>query len=350
MINIETAPRLTKRCHGNRKLRRFKKKCEIRGLTKEETQKLIEEHNRRKNGNQTDLIPNGSNNETGTAATAATTTKSMIIKRKSNKRKRMPTSSSVRSIAQQSPKKIKKTNDPINLPTIKTIDRLPKYLSKAPNLLFQALRLHLNFKLKKKRQQRFLHYRLRLIDQQYRLKLHQNLWQSYSDMGSEHQTWPVSYLLTKSFDQITHILYLCFHSIKNHVYKIAKTNEHRLCQQFGTNRLSDLNRQLDQCTSELITQAESCPSKLLPLDTLDQNLREFVNLQEKYLSNKMHSQLTRYKDLIEEKKLFQNFSSYDLTNVQVSRSFTSFFNFCLLFIENYHRSIDQSATNTITNL
>ena len=43
-----------KKCHGNRKLQRFKKKCHKRGLTKEETQKLIDEYNRTNQGiNQT---------------------------------------------------------------------------------------------------------------------------------------------------------------------------------------------------------------------------------------------------------------------------------------------------------
>src|SRR5690242_7049654 len=35
-----------KKCHGNRKLQRFRKKCYKQGLTKEETQKLIDEYNR----------------------------------------------------------------------------------------------------------------------------------------------------------------------------------------------------------------------------------------------------------------------------------------------------------------
>ncbi|CAF4319430.1 unnamed protein product, partial [Rotaria sordida] len=34
-----------KKCHGNRKLQRFKKKCRKRGLTEEEIQKLINEYN-----------------------------------------------------------------------------------------------------------------------------------------------------------------------------------------------------------------------------------------------------------------------------------------------------------------
>jgi hypothetical protein len=174
------------RCHGNRKLRRFKKKWIKRGLNKEEIQKLIDEYNRKKNASQ--LLPNKNTKEMEVATTTATKNKETKIK--SNKRKRMSTSTSLRSITQQQvPKKMKQKNVPIN-PVVprKSNYRLPKYLKKAPNLLFQALRLQLKKKLNKKTQQRFLHYRLQLIDQQYRLKLHRNLWQSYLTLGSEHQT------------------------------------------------------------------------------------------------------------------------------------------------------------------
>ena len=33
---------------------------------------------------------------------------------------------------------------------------------------------------------------LDLLDQQYRLELHQNLWPTYLTLGSEHQLWSVS--------------------------------------------------------------------------------------------------------------------------------------------------------------
>jgi len=121
-----------------------------------------------------------------------TTTKNKETKTKSNKRKRMSTSTSLRSITQEVPKKMKKKNVSINPVPRKSNYRLPKYLKKAPNLLFQALCLQLKKKLNKKTQQRFLHYRLQLIDQQYRLNLYRNLWQSYFTLGSEQQIWPVS--------------------------------------------------------------------------------------------------------------------------------------------------------------
>ncbi|CAF4165881.1 unnamed protein product [Rotaria sordida] len=167
--------------------------------------------------------------------------------------------------------------------------RLPKYLTKAPNLLFQNLRLQLKHKLNKRKQQKFIHSRLQLLDQQQRLDIHRNLWQSYLTLGSEQQIW------------------------HKQVYKRAKTNEHESCQQFVQHRLIELHQQYDQCTTALITQSQLCPPKLLPLNILDHNLKEFVQLQQKYLSNKINSRLTRYKNIIHEKELFQTLSNYHPT-------------------------------------
>ncbi|CAF4058846.1 unnamed protein product [Adineta steineri] len=188
---------------------------------------------------------------------------------------------------------MKRQNILINHVSQQTNDnRLPTYLRKAPNLLFQALRLKLTKKINTTSQQRFLHHRLQLIDQQYRLDLHQNLWQSYLSLGSEHEIWA------------------------NQVYKLANSNDHEQCQHFVTNRLIELNRQIDQCTAELITQSRPCPKKLLPIEELDCKLKEFVSEQQTHLVKKINARLIRYQDMIEEKKLFQILSTYTLTNIQ----------------------------------
>ena len=57
---------------------------------------------------------------------------------------------------------------------------------------------------------------------------------------------------------------------------MAKTTEHELCQQFVTNHLSKLNQQYDQCITQLSTESFSCPATLLSLQTLNQQLKEFV--------------------------------------------------------------------------
>jgi hypothetical protein len=67
-----------------------------------------------------------------------------------------------------------------------------------------------------------------------------------------------------------------------------------------------------------MTQSSSCPSTLLSLQTLDEKLKDFVQLQEKYIANKMNTQLTRYKNMIHENKLFQMVLTANLTIDQVN--------------------------------
>lgn len=99
---------------------------------------------------------------------------------------------------------------------------------------------------------------------------------------------------------------------------MVKTNEHLLCEEFVKEHLNEIKSKLDQCTNELTTQFQSCPITLSSLKTtLDQNLKEFVQLQQKYVSNKKNYQLKRYQDMIHEKELFQILSTFTLTNDQV---------------------------------
>lgn len=101
--------------------------------------------------------------------------------------------------------------------------------------------------------------------------------------------------------------------------KMAKTDEHELCEQFVKKQLNELKLRLDQCTKELTLQSESCPTTLLPWKgTLDQKLKDFVEIQQKYLSNKMNCQLARYQNRIHEKELFQILSTFTLTSEQVA--------------------------------
>jgi hypothetical protein len=98
---------------------------------------------------------------------------------------------------------------------------------------------------------------------------------------------------------------------------MAKTHEHELCKQFVKNHFTEIQRQFEQYKTELKTQEQSCPATLLPVETLDHNLKDFVELQQKYLSNKMNAQLKRFKNTIDEKEVFQNLSTYNLTIDQV---------------------------------
>ena len=111
----------------------------------------------------------------------------------SRKRKRMATSASSRSISQRRPKRSRPQ-------VIEQHDEyVSKYLMKKPQLLFQMLRLHLNYPFKGKQQRQFIHRRLHLHDRQYRLDLHRHLWQSYREWGANHEMWPVSPSLSTFF-------------------------------------------------------------------------------------------------------------------------------------------------------
>ena len=59
-------------------------------------------------------------------------------------------------------------------------------------VLLRSLRLQLNSKLKKTKEQRFILSRLKIFDEQFCLQQIHSLYRTYFDLGSKHQMWPVS--------------------------------------------------------------------------------------------------------------------------------------------------------------
>ena len=59
-------------------------------------------------------------------------------------------------------------------------------------LLLHSLRLQLNSTLKKKKEQHFILLRLEIFDRQFCLDQMRYLYQTYFDLGFQHQIWPVS--------------------------------------------------------------------------------------------------------------------------------------------------------------
>ncbi|CAF5111784.1 unnamed protein product, partial [Rotaria sp. Silwood1] len=158
-----------------------------------------------------------------------------------------------------------------------------------------TLRLLLKHKLRRKCERQFLHHRLQLLNQQCHTELRQNLWQSYLNLGSEKEVWP------------------------NVVMKMAKTDEHLVCQQFVQKHLNEMKIKYDQFINELSLQLQSCPVTLMELQSsLDQHLKEFVQIQQKYIATKMQFQLKRYEDMITEIELLQTLSSFPLSSDQVN--------------------------------
>jgi hypothetical protein len=73
------------------------------------------------------------------------------------------------------------------------LDKPSKYLKMPRRLLLHSLHLQLNCSLKKKKEQRFILSRLRIIDQQFYLEQIRYLYKTYFDLGSKQQMWLVSF-------------------------------------------------------------------------------------------------------------------------------------------------------------
>jgi len=185
-----------KKCHGNRKLQRFKRKCRTHGLTEEQITMQIQNQNHTISEQlQTDqAIPEQT--------------------QRANKRKRddqaienslqsSMKSLSQLSISQENRRKKSKYHIDQNVSTTNQVNHQTnfqnsilykpcKYLKMPRKLLLQSVRLQLYFRLKKKSEQNFILSRLTKMDQQFCLEQIRYLYQIYYDKGSHHQIWPVS--------------------------------------------------------------------------------------------------------------------------------------------------------------
>jgi hypothetical protein len=95
-----------------------------------------------------------------------------------------------------SPIEIMSSNNPISTQTSSQNDMLykPSKCLKMPRrLLLHSLHLQLNCSLKKKKEQLFILSQLKTIDQQFCLEQIRYLYQTYFDLGSQRQVWPVSF-------------------------------------------------------------------------------------------------------------------------------------------------------------
>jgi hypothetical protein len=79
-----------------------------------------------------------------------------------------------------------------------------KYLKMPRRLLLRSLHLQLNCPLKKKKKQRFVLSRLKIVDQQFCLEQIRYLYQTYLDLGLQEQVWPVRFsIITSIFMPLT---------------------------------------------------------------------------------------------------------------------------------------------------
>ena len=240
---LDEKQQVRKKCHGNRRDQRFRRKHRALNVKPKKIEKMLKKRNRRIQQNnktnpikstiKTNLQTNILNQvltynkkpmllppATTMITTASNTTTTTMIK-KVNKRKRdisiqdlqthstmIPKSTSSISIdAQRSRKRQKITmlNNNIQHMIYRFVSRSrhsttksfliyfrrPMYLQRVSNILFQMLNKTLNYQLKTKDEKNFIYIRIDLLDQQYCVEVHQQLWQSYLDIGMQKRTWPV---------------------------------------------------------------------------------------------------------------------------------------------------------------
>ncbi|CAF4961173.1 unnamed protein product, partial [Rotaria socialis] len=223
-VNMTTVQnqRKKKKCHGNRKDQRFRRKCRAKGMKSRKIEKLLLRrkiiHDKKKNPIDNPMKnPINSNNKPdheNVSSTEINSTRNLTKRKrdisvqdiKSNTR--IPKSTSSISVLQPKLKKMKRRIK-LNIPTTTTIMnntaykyyRQPIYLKRSPMILIQMLTNIINYNFKKKEEQIFLCHRLDLLDKHYYLQVHQQLWQSYLDIGIEKHRWPNQlYAMTKTND------------------------------------------------------------------------------------------------------------------------------------------------------
>ena len=187
-----------KKCHGNRKDQRFRKKWRARNMSSGKIEKLLAKRK------QTDR----SNADATTVTNVQKLTTAMP---RANLKRKVPASHSTAilqstssvSMRQSVPKKIKKSKsrkDPVitKFGTVGTVSehrdlinvhhyRHPMYLKRSSYMLFEMLQKTFRQPIEIKSEQKFLHLRLNLLDQHYFLEVHLHLWKSYLRIGLDEQ-------------------------------------------------------------------------------------------------------------------------------------------------------------------
>lgn len=194
--------------HGNRRLYHFKRKCRVRGLTEEAIQVLIQARQERllkkqqqqpQQPLQTDqVLHNGQHDQ-----------QQLVHQQQQPRNDRLTQASiahSIHSLSQLSishrpskqPPEMTESTSPIDdrLSDVGDINlslyRYSKYLKMPRELLLRSLRLQLDLRLKREIEQNYVLRRLHLLDDHFCLSRIRQLYQSYVDLGTPDQIWPVS--------------------------------------------------------------------------------------------------------------------------------------------------------------
>ncbi|CAF1411371.1 unnamed protein product [Rotaria sordida] len=294
-----------KKCHGNRRDQRFRRKCRVKGMKPKIIEKLLmkrkqvenQNHNNTKHTNMQKIQSNKQTTDINNSSKPTTINP--------NKRKRDVSSQDlklnstlVRSTNTSQPlsKKIKEKNKTTTNSSMQNDNntnkrkyRRPMYLKRLLPRFFKRISKILNYSLKDKVTRDFLIARLELLDEQYCLTVDQQLWQSYVNIGIEHQIWP------------------------NQLYNMAKTTDFELCQQYVIKYIKDIEHEHNLCQMKLREQSQLCSITTLPLDRIDSHMKKIVQNERHYLSLRNNEQLSKFKDDLHEQQLFETISQYRLT-------------------------------------
>ncbi|CAF3471593.1 unnamed protein product [Rotaria socialis] len=102
-----------------------------------------------------------------------------------------------------------------------------------------------------------------------------------------------------------------------------ESNENDSIQKSLEEYLILLKSRINQHENELMMQLSSCPTTLHSLEMIDQRLKEFVRLRHVDLVRTVNYQKHELKDIIYEKRLFNQLSSYHLAEHQAIDQITT---------------------------
>ncbi|CAF4148154.1 unnamed protein product, partial [Rotaria sordida] len=298
-----------KKCHGNRRDQRFRKKCRAKGMKPKIIEKLLMKRKQAENQNHNNTKYTNMQKIQSNKQTTDINNSSKPTTINPNKRKRdvslqelklnstLAQSTNQLSTSQPLSKKIKEKNKTTANSSMQNDNNTNKrkyrrsmYLKRLLPRFFKRLSKILKYPpLKDKVTRDFLCARLELMDQQYCLIVDQELWQSYVNIGLEHHIWP------------------------NQLYNIAMTTDFELCRQYIIKYIKDIEHELDLYQMKLREQTQLCPVTTLPLVQIDSHLKKLVQRERHYLSVRNNDQLNKFKDDLHVQQLFETISQYQLT-------------------------------------
>jgi len=104
---------------------------------------------------------------------------------------------------------------------------------------------------------------------------------------------------------------------KDEILEKIQSNEDSVIQKNLEDYVILVRNKIDEFTTQLMTQASSCPFELSDLEMIDKRLKEFVHLHHLDLLRKVKYRVNKLKDHIQEKQLYKQLSYYYLTKEQV---------------------------------